>query len=244
MSNISRQHKKRKSGRLFGVGVGPGDPELVTLKAARILAQVPVIFVPKKLKESASNARSIIANLITDKQEVVELVLPMLKDKKQLMPHWQQAADIIWGHLAAGKDCAFANLGDPLLYGSFIYIMYTLRRKHPELNVEIIPGVSSITAAAANAVLPLAVDDDKIAILSGQYEDSFIRETLGTFDTVVFLKIPKLFDHLVEILTELNLIKKSVYVRRATMQGQEIITDLHQLKDKKPDYFSILIVRR
>ena len=80
MSNISRQNKKRKSGRLFGVGVGPGDPELVTLKAVRILAQVPVIFVPKKLKESASNARSIIANLITDKQEVVELVLPMLKE--------------------------------------------------------------------------------------------------------------------------------------------------------------------
>jgi precorrin-2/cobalt-factor-2 C20-methyltransferase len=235
---------KNRKGRLYGVGVGPGDPELVTLKAARILTQVPVIFVPKKLEESTSNARSIIANLITGKQEVVELVLPMLKDKEQLTFHWQQAADNIWSHLASGKDCAFANLGDPLLYGSFIYIMDTLRQKHPELDVEIIPGVSSITAAAANALLPLAVDDDKIAILSGQYEDNFIKETLGSFNTVVFLKIHKTFTHLVEILTELNMIEKCVYVKRSNMQNQEIITDLHKLRGKKLDYFSILIVRR
>ena len=243
MSNAT-QHQKKGIGRLYGVGVGPGDPELLTLRAYHLLSQVPVIFVPKKGKESASYARSIIANLIKAEQEVVELVFPMLRDREQLAHYWRQAADSIWRRLERGEDCAFINLGDPLLYGTFVHVLESLRKEHPEVRIEAIPGTSSINAAAARALVPLAIDDERIAIISGKCEDSFIKETLRNFDTVIFMKMHNVFDRLLSILEELNLVKKCVYVKKCTTQDEEIITDVSKLKGKKLDYFSLLIVRR
>ncbi|MDP2916395.1 MAG: precorrin-2 C(20)-methyltransferase [Dehalococcoidia bacterium] len=237
-------HAKNKVGRFYGVGVGPGDPELITLKASRVLSQVPVIFVPKKGAESASYARSIIAGLIRPEQEVVELVFPMLRDREQLARHWQQAADSIWRRLERGEDCAFVNLGDPLLYGTFVHVMESLRREHPDLEIETVPGTSSINAAAARALVPLAIDDDRIAILSGKCDDYFVKETLRSFDTVIFMKVNTAFDRLLGILEELNLVGKCVYVKKCTTQDEEIITDVGKLKGQKLDYFSLLIVRR
>lgn len=237
-------HKNQKIGRFYGIGVGPGDPELITLKASRVLSQVPVIFVPKKGEESASYARSIIANLIKAEQEVVELVFPMLRDREQRARYWQQAADSIWRRLERGEDCAFVNLGDPLLYGTFVHVLESLRKEHPEVEIEAIPGTSSINAAAARALVPLAIDDERIAIISGKCEDSFIKETLHNFDTVIFMKMHTVFDRLLSILEELNLVKKCVYVKKCTTKDEEIITDVSKLKGEKLDYFSLLIVRR
>ncbi len=235
---------KPRIGRLYGVGVGPGDPELITLKAQRVLSQVAVIFVPLKDRQSKSYAKSIIADFISDDQEVVELVLPMLRDKKQLAAYWQQAVVTIWRYLKKGEDCAFVNLGDPLLYGTFVHILETLRKSHPEVEVEVIPGISSINAAAARAVVPLASNDERIAIISGNREDKVIRETIENFDTVVFMKMNTVFDKLLAILEELELTKKCVYVRRGTTQEEEIIRDISRLKGKKVDYFSLLILRK
>ncbi len=235
--------KIQKLGRFYGIGVGPGDPELMTLKAARILAEVPVIFVPKKGEESASYARAIIASLVEGK-EVVELVFPMLRDREQLADYWHQAAESIWQRLEQGEDCAFVNLGDPVLYGTLIYVLDTLQKRHTEVEVEIIPGVSSINAAAARAMLPLAINDERMAIVSGRCEDSFIKETLGNFDTVIFLKVNAVFDRLFGILGELDLVKNCVYVEKCTTKDEKIVTDISQLRGRKLDYFSLLIVRR
>ena len=232
-------------GRFYGVGVGPGDPELLTLRAYHVLSRVPVIFVPKKTEQSESIARSIVANLAPGiEPKIVGLVLPMLRDKERLKEYWKQAADTIWQHLEKGEDCAFVNVGDPLLYGTFIHILETLKRSHPEIEAEVIPGISSINAAAARAVVPLASDDDNIAIISRSREDKFIRETLENFDTVVFMKMNKVFDKLFKILEELNLTDKCVYVRRCTTEYEEIIWDISKLKGEKIDYFSLLIVRK
>jgi precorrin-2/cobalt-factor-2 C20-methyltransferase len=244
MSSVARRQKK-EIGRLYGVGVGPGDPELLTLKAYNILSRVPVIFVPLKDKESRSYARSVISRLIKKpEQKVVELVFPMLRGREQLKDYWHQAADTIWQHLEKGKDCAFVNIGDPLLYGTFIHIWETLKQSHPQIEVEVIPGISSINAAAARAIVPLASNDERIAIISGNHEAQAIRETLENFDTVVFLKVNTVFDKLLGILEELNLMGKSVYVRRCTTPDEEIIQDISQLKGEKVDYFSLLIVRK
>ena len=104
---------KPRLGRLYGVGVGPGDPELITLKAQRVLSRVPVVFVPLKDRQSKSYAKSIIADFISDDQEVVELVLPMLRDKKQLAAYWQQAVDTIWRYLKKGRGLRFREFGRP-----------------------------------------------------------------------------------------------------------------------------------
>jgi len=237
--------EKSRTGCLYGVGVGPGDPELLTLRAYRVLSRVSVIFVPKKTEQSESIARSIIANLMPGKApEIVGVILPMLRDKEQLKKYWQQAADTIWQHLDRGEDCAFVNVGDPLLYGTFIHILDTLKTIHPEIEVKVIPGISSISAAAARTVVPLASDDENIAIISGNREDKHIRETLEKFDTVVFMKMNKVFDKLLKVLDELNLSDKCVYVRRCTSEDEEIIWDINKLKGEKIDYFSLLIVRK
>jgi precorrin-2/cobalt-factor-2 C20-methyltransferase len=239
------RHGKKRIGRLYGVGVGPGDPELLTLRAYNLLSRISVIFVPLKDEKSSSYARSIIKNLVKESDgKVVGVVLPMLRDKEQLTDYWLKATERIWQYLNKGQDCAFVNIGDPLLYGTFIHIFETLRKSHPEIEVEVIPGISSINAAAARAVVPLARNDERIAIISGNRADNVIRETLNNFDTVVFIKMNKAFDKLLAILEELNLIEKCVYVRRCTTQEEEIIRDISKLKDEKVDYFSLLIVRK
>jgi precorrin-2/cobalt-factor-2 C20-methyltransferase len=239
------QNRKKKIGRLYGVGVGPGDPELLTLQAYNLLSRIPVIFVPLKDKKSTSYARSVIKNLVKKSDgKVVGVVLPMLRDKEKLADYRHKAAESIWQHLKKGEDCAFVNIGDPLLYGTFIHILETLKRSHPEIEVEVIPGISSISAAAARTVVPLASNDERVAIISGNRADKVIRETLDNFDTVVFIKMNKVFDRLLTILEELDLIKKCVYVRRCTTQDEEIIWDISKLRGEKVDYFSLLIVRK
>ncbi|MDO8569077.1 MAG: precorrin-2 C(20)-methyltransferase [Dehalococcoidales bacterium] len=231
-------------GRFYGIGVGPGDPELLTLKARRILSEVPIIFVPKKGQGSASYASSIIAGLVSPQQEIIELVFPMVREREQLEDYWQKAVVTIWGYLSKGKDCAFINLGDPLLFGTFIPVLGILRREHPEVEVHSVPGISSISAAAAQALLPLATEDDRVAIISGRCEDKAIRETLNSFDTVIFMKVNAIFDHLMGILEELNLVDKCVYVKKCTTRDEEIVRDITRLKGDKLDYFSLLIFRR
>lgn len=236
---------KQKIGRLYGIGVGPGDPELLTLKAHHVLATVPVVFAPKKTSESESIAESIVSNLASRMEpKIVGLVLPMLRDKERLKAYWHQAANTIWQYLKKGEDCAFVNVGDPLLYGTFIHILETLQKSHPEIEVEVIPGISSINAAAARALVPLAKNDERIAIMSGNCEDKVIRDTLDNFDTVVFMKMHTMLDRLLSILEEMKLLEKCVYVKRCTTQDEEIVKEVKKLKGKKLDYFSLLIVRR
>ena len=137
--------EKSGIGRFYGVGVGPGDPELMTLKAARILSRVPVIFVPQKDRKSRSYAKSIVDKQIKKSDtEVVGLVLPMLRDREKLADYWRQAADTIWQYLEKGNDCAFVNVGDPLLYGTFIHILETLRERFDYVIVDT-PPVLAVT---------------------------------------------------------------------------------------------------
>jgi len=240
----TRRKKKTRIGCLYGVGVGPGDPELLTLKAFKILTRVPVVFVPKKARESRSLARSIINHLMPEsEQEVVELVFPMLRDKEQLREHWQQAADIIWQYLSVGNDCAFINVGDPLLYGTFIHVIELLRKGHEEVPVEVVPGISSINAASSRGMVPLAIDDENVAIISSTTDYDFIREVLERFSTVVFMKVNKNFDRILDIIEELNLTDKCLYVKRCTTADEEVIREINQLKGQKLDYFSLMIVR-
>ena len=235
--------EKRKIGCLYGVGVGPGDPELITLKAQRILSQVSVIFVPQKDTGHESYAGSIISgSLESPTQQVVELVFPM--QKSALEPYWERAADEIWQRLAQGEDCAFVTEGDPLLYGTFVYILSIFQERHPEVVIKVVPGISSINAAAASAVLPLSSGRERVAIIPATYQDKALRETLESFDTVVLLKINTAFDRILDVLEEMKLVDRCTYIRRCTTKDEEIVKDIRKLKGRDLDYLSLLIVRR
>jgi precorrin-2/cobalt-factor-2 C20-methyltransferase len=231
--------------KVYAVGVGPGDPELLTRKAERILRSVPVICAPTGAAEAASYALEIVEPFLDrSRQEVLTRVFPMIKDETELIPLWEETAAQVAQHLRAGQDVAFITIGDPLLYSTFLYLLRIFRDQYPDIEVEIVPGITSIGAAAAAAGVPLALASDRIAILPATYEEAKLRQTLLDFDTVVLMKVSRVFDRVYALLAELDLVRQAVFVRRVGSSEEEVVTDINSLVGRKLDYLSLLIVRK
>ena len=226
-------------GRLYGVGLGPGDPELVSLKAARVLSEVHVIFVPKGGRES--RALSIVREIVGGGKEVVELPLPMFGEDEE---KWEEAASAIWERLSRGEDCAFAVEGDPLLYGTFAPILSVFRRRFPEVEIKVIPGITSLSAAAASIPLPLARREERIAILPATYEREDVEEILRKFDTVAFFKVHRSLERILNILERTGVLGDCFLVEEASTGRERVIGDVEEMRRAKPGYFSLLLVRR
>lgn len=231
------------------VGIGPGDPELMTLKAVRILKQVPCIFVPKGREEGTSLALSIVQKTLSlDNKEIVEAYFPMKKtmgtaDTGELDIKWNETVDAVAGRLDRGMDAAFITIGDPAIYSTFFYLYDRLLELKPSLRIEIVPGISSINAAAARAGLYLGLGNDRIAILPANYLDS-LQETLEKFDTVVLMKVSKVFDTVRDTLIAMGLAAGATYVARAGMEDERIRKDIRTVKEEDLNYFSLVIVRK
>lgn len=239
-------HKKvnMTKGKLYGIGIGPGDPKLLTLKARDVLNQVDIIFVPKSDDHRESCARSIIETTVSGKGDFVELTFPMTRNKKILKAYWQKAARKIAREVRKNKNVAFVTIGDPFIFSTYIYLLKTLRRDFPDIDVETIPGVSSFNAAAASAQFPLIEGDERLAVLPVTNDLKGLRETLTRFDTVVLMKVASKLDKVVCLLKEVKLIKSSVLVTHVGYSNQLIIRDLSSVKDKKLGYLSVIIVKR
>jgi precorrin-2/cobalt-factor-2 C20-methyltransferase len=234
-----------KAGKIYAVGVGPGDPELITRKAERIIRSVPVICTPTGTADASSYALSIVEELIDrSRQEVLVQVFPMKKDQEGLAAFWEKAAADVAERVAAGKDVAFITIGDPFLYSTFLYLYRIFRDRYPEIAVEVVPGISSINAAATVAGVPLGMTSDRIAILPTTYEDEELRRTFDNFDTIILMKVSRVFDQVYALLRELGLEEKAVFVRRVGSADEEVVTDLASLVGQKLDYLSLLIVRK
>ncbi len=231
--------------KLYGVGVGPGDPELLTLKAIRILQSVPVICVPRSSHDSDSFALSIIEGVVDKtRQEIIPLIFPMSKDKEVTKKFWDESAIIIEGKLKAGKDVACISIGDPFFYSTFIYVFENLNERLEGLAVEIVPGVSSINASSAAAVLPLAKANERVAVLPATYEKEMLSDALKNYDTIVLMKVNRVFDDVLAVLKEMGLKDKSVFISRCGTEDERIIRDIETLKGKELDYLSMIIVRK
>jgi precorrin-2/cobalt-factor-2 C20-methyltransferase len=233
------------SSRLYAVGVGPGDPELLTRKAERILRSVPVICAPTGAADAGSVALAIVEPFLDrSRQEVLTRVFPMKKDEAELLPFWEETAAEVARRVRAGQDVAFITIGDPLLYSTFLYLYRIFRGQYPEIKIEIVPGITSVGAASAAAGVPLGISADRLAILPATYEEAQLRQTLLDFDTVVLMKVSRVFDRVYGLLRELGLEKNGVFVRRVGSSEEEVVTDLASLVGRKLDYLSLLIVRK
>ena len=231
--------------RLFAVGVGPGDPDLITRKAERVLRSVDVICAPTGSVDAASYALAIVEPFVDrSRQKILTRVFPMRRDRRELEPYWEEVAAEMAAQVRSGRDVAFITIGDPFLYSTFLYLYGIFLEKFPDIPVEIVPGISSVSAAAAAAGVPLGISADRIAILPAVYEEEKLRRTLDEFDTVVLMKVHRVFDRIYELLRDLKLEKKAVYIRRVGSKDQEIITDLASLCGKKLDYLSMLLIRK
>ncbi len=241
---MSTNDNTSQYGSLYGVGVGPGDPELLTLKALRILQQVPVVCVPQAETSQESYALDIVREfLVEGKQEILRIPFPT-DDAEGAAAVWRDAADTLGEHLLQGKDVAFITEGDPMLYSTFAYVLESVCTQYPGVSVEIIPGVSSVMAAAASAGVPLVTHGQRLAILPAVYGIDDLSEAISSYDTIVLMKVNRVLLQALANLEKLGLAGKGIYVRRASTAREEVVRDLGRLSEEDLDYFSLLIIKR
>ncbi|MCF6095265.1 precorrin-2 C(20)-methyltransferase [Microaerobacter geothermalis] len=234
-----------KLGILYGLGVGPGDPELITIKAFRVLKESPVIAYPKKRMGSKSYALEIVEWYVNPQEkEMVGLVFPMTKDQVILEQEWNRTVETIWEFLRQGKDVVFVTEGDPLLYSTFIHLMRLMNQLYPQIEVKVIPGISSINAAAAQLGLPLADGDEQIAVVPATDDYDAMRKALESHDCVVFIKVAKVMDLILMVLRDLQLINKASVVTKATSREEMIWRNVEELVGSDLGYLTLMVVRK
>jgi len=238
-----RNDNKKIEGKLYGIGIGPGDPKLLTLKAKEILDQVGTIFVPRASDEGNSCARSIVEGVILGPKNFIELTFPMTKDKNKLQSYWLNAAKIIADELRKNKVAAFITIGDPFIYSTYIYLLDTLRNNFPCVESETIPGISAFSAAAASIGLPLLRGNEKLAILPVTKDLKGLKEPLKKFDTVILMKIGSKLEGVIGLLKKMKLLDSSVLISHAGQSNERIVKDLASLEDKSLGYLSVIIVK-
>lgn len=231
-------------GKLYGVGMGPGDPELLTLKAVRVIQEADIVAVPVTQHGGESYALELARSYLRPGQPVERLLFPMTRDLASRQAHRRAAAETVLAHLAAGRDVAFLTEGDPTIHSTFLYILAEMSEG---ATVEIVPGVSAVTAAAAQAGVPLVSGGQRLAVLPTVFEENetSLREILQTFDTVVLLKVHRQLDRLLPLLDELGLTDHAIWVERATHPAGRVVRDIRSLIGaREGHYLSLLIVRR
>jgi precorrin-2/cobalt-factor-2 C20-methyltransferase len=227
------------TGTLHLVGVGPGDPELITLKAAKLLASVPVAAYPTTGEDSAL-ALSIATPHLNPAAERLPITIPMSVERGPAQAAYDGAADAILAHLRAGRDVAWLCEGDPLFYGS---AMYFVTRVGTEAPVAVVPGVTSLTAAAAAIGRPLAARNEMLKILPAPLDDAILRPELEATPAAAIIKIGRHFDRVRALLSETGHADGAVVVEYATGIRQRI-TPLADFAHNERPYFSTILCYR
>lgn len=226
-----------QTGRLYGIGVGPGDPELLTLKAFRLLQAAPVVAY-QAATDHQSVARSIVAPYLTGKQIEVCFNFPRALNPEAAHEVYTEAIKPIAAHLAMGRDVVVLCVGDPLLYGSFMYLFTRLADR---FETEIVPGISSPMAAAAAIGVPLCYQHDVFSILPATLSVEALRAQLMSADAVAIIKLRRHFDKVRQVLGSLDLLSRAKYIERATGPDQRII-DIKDVEPQNVPYFSLILV--
>jgi len=226
------------TGRLYGLGVGPGDPELLTVKALRLLRAAPVVAYAAP-ESGPSFARGIVAQWLDAGKREIPIRFPM-RPGPPPAAIYDAAATQLGAVLEESNDIAFLCQGDPLFYGSFIGIYLRLGSKYP---VSVVPGVSSLTACAAAAGLPLAKRDAALSVIPATLsEDDLIRK-LAESETAAVIKIGRHFAKLRRVLEQLALLDRAIYIERATLPNQRV-APLAEIDPASVPYFAMALISR
>ena len=231
------------SGHLYGIGVGPGDPELLTIKAARILGTVDVILAASSTKNDDSMALDIARPHLRPEARVIRLGFPMSRDDSTLQAAWEENARLVLAELDQGRDAAFLTLGDPLLYSTFAYLLRTLRRLDPGRQVTVVPGITSFQAVAAATETVLAEGAQNLLVLPGIREAGELRRNLDGADNAVILKAYTNFSAIREELRTLPTRTHCVFASKMGMKEQFITKSLDEAPDR-PTYLSLMLLKK
>ncbi len=227
------------SGTLYGLGIGPGDPDLITVKALRILQGAPVIAYPAP-EQGESLARGIVAPHLSGGKTEVVMRMPLVEARFPAQAVYERAAEELGAHLEAGRDVAVLCEGDPFFYGSF---MYLFGRMAERFTVEVVPGVSSLTACAAVLGAPLAARNDVLTVVPAPLAEAVLKDRLAETEAAAIIKIGRHFAKVRRVLDELGLSKRARYVEHATMESQKILP-LDAVGEDGVPYFSMILVHR
>ena len=225
------------TGKLYGIGVGPGDPELLTLKAHRILTHAPVVAYPAP-DDGKSFARAIVSQYLRLDQLEIPIVIAMRVERFPAKEVYDKAASEIAGHLRAGTDVAVLCEGDPFFYGSFMYLFERLAGEFP---VEIVPGVSSLMACSAAFGRPLAARNDVLTVIPAPLADARIEAMLAEADAAAIMKVGRHFQRVRTLIEKAGLLDVAGYVERAGLPEQKVMP-LASVRDESAPYFSMILI--
>lgn len=234
----------KKTGILFGIGVGPGDPELITLKATKILNQVDTVFAAASTKNNHSLAVNIAERHIPENTKVKMLRFPMTRDKNETRKAWRKHAQAIIEEIERGKNVAFLTLGDAMTYSTFGYIIRHIQDLAPDIEIQTVPGITSYQAAAASLNMPLVEGEESLMVVSGATGGNRLRELEGKPENVVFLKAYRNIKDIKAAIDEIGKYPSSVGVKNCSHPNEEIIADIEELGERVPDYWTLIIAKQ
>lgn len=232
-SNLESRH-----GSFYGVGVGPGDPELLTLKAARIIESSAVVCYLAN-EEGHSQSKDIAKAHLSSEQIELPIYMPMSKDPRIGSAVYDEAAQAIAEFLNRGLQVVFLCEGDPLFFGSFSYL---LERLNDEFNCQVVPGIASPNGASARLKKPLTMLKESYAVISGRHSDEQILNALNHFDSVVIMKAGQARVRILNLLKQTNREQDAHYLEYIGRENEHIVTDVHVLKKESGPYFSLFVV--
>lgn len=226
---------ENRLGTLYGIGVGPGDPDLITVKGARLLAECRHVFVPRGRRASDCLALTIAYKHMSPGAVVHEVIFPMTSDPEELAREWDNQVGPIVEILRQGSDACYLTLGDTLLYSTYIYMLRALRRQLPQAKVVTLPGVTAFSAVAAAAEFPLGRGKETVTIVPSSDDLENLRRALATGGTTVLMKIGKRLKPVLDLLAKEGALDRAVFVSHAGMENEIAHTDLRKLRDEAGD---------
>lgn len=228
--------------QLIGVGVGPGDPELITLKAARLIEEADVIsFICNE--ESQSQAKNIARTLLANKKnkDEIPIVMPMSEDRRIANQAYDSAAQKIQQTIEAGRTVVFLCEGDPLFFGSFAYLLERLKNT---VSCQVVPGISSVHAAASSLLQPLTMLKESFCVVSGRHDENLLVDALNKHDSVVIMKAGRSRQRILKAIAVAKRTEDAQYVEYLGREGEFIQSDISLLKEKDGPYFSLFVITR
>ncbi|MCK5695285.1 MAG: precorrin-2 C(20)-methyltransferase [Desulfobacula sp.] len=231
------------NGKLFGVGVGPGDPELITVKAVRVIKEADIIFTAASTKNTYSLAVEIASPYISTSARIEKLSFPMTKDVKEVETAWIHNAKQIAKSLQQDENAVFLTLGDPTTYSTFGYILKKMDCIMPEAEIETIPGLTSFHAASARLNRILVEGEESLLVTSGAFGGDRIRHIDGV-DNVAIVKAYKNIKDINKALKATGLSKKCVAVSKCGRENEQIIENIDALEKRAPDYWTLILASK
>ncbi|MEH6833325.1 MULTISPECIES: precorrin-2 C(20)-methyltransferase [Falsihalocynthiibacter] len=226
------------TGKLYGVGLGPGDPELMTLRAAKLIAAAEVVAYPA-LAGGASFARSIAAEYIPAGAHEIVMDVPMTVERGPAQAAYDEGAAQIAKELEQGRNVVCLCEGDPFFYGSFMYLFARLSGR---FECEVVPGVTSVTACAARAKMPLAARNERVTILPGPLPEAELRLRIEGAESVAIMKVGRHLAKIRNVISDLGLLAQATYIERASLP-QEVVVPLKDAPENAP-YFSMILLTK